>query len=100
VTALNRGITATDENGRNPERVTGMIQSTTGILPGDSGGPLVDLTGQVVGMDTAGAFASGHTTGPAETAFSIPIAQAVTIANQLVAANPSASSGGLLGLPI
>jgi len=66
--------------------------------PGDSGGPLVDLTGQVVGMDTAGAFASGHTTGPAETAFSIPIAQALSIANQLAAT--ANGQGGLLGLPI
>jgi S1-C subfamily serine protease len=108
VTDVDRGIIATDENGAAPEHVTGMIQSTTGILPGDSGGPLVNLRGRVVGMDTAGEFSTGYTGGPARSAFSIPIAQAISIANQLEAvhADPETDTtaptddGGLFDLGI
>jgi len=85
VTGLDRSITATDATGGSPERMSGMIASNAGILPGDSGGPLVNLAGQVVGLDTAGAFASEMTDAPAEASFAIPIAQAVAVAAQLTA---------------
>jgi S1-C subfamily serine protease len=54
VTGLNQQITATDESGANPEKLTGMIQVDANIQPGESGGPLVNSAGQVIGVDTAG----------------------------------------------
>ena len=54
VTALNQTITATDDNGSNPETLNGVIQIDANIQPGDSGGPLVAAGGQVIGMDSAG----------------------------------------------
>jgi S1-C subfamily serine protease len=54
VTGLNQSITATDENGQNPENLTGLIQTDANIQAGDSGGPLVNSAGEVIGIDTAG----------------------------------------------
>jgi S1-C subfamily serine protease len=54
VTGLNQSITATDENGQNPENLTGLIQTDANIQAGDSGGPLVNTAGDVIGIDTAG----------------------------------------------
>lgn len=61
VTGLNQSITATDENGTNPENLTGMIETNANIQAGDSGGPLVDAAGEVIGIDTAGS--SGNSGG-------------------------------------
>ena len=54
VTAVNQTITASDDDGSNPETLKGTIQIDANIEPGDSGGPLVNANGQVVGMDSAG----------------------------------------------
>ena len=54
VTALNQGITASDEgSGANSEQLTGLIETNADIQPGDSGGALVNSYGQVIGMNTA-----------------------------------------------
>ncbi|MBO0894393.1 MAG: trypsin-like peptidase domain-containing protein, partial [Acidimicrobiales bacterium] len=53
ITALNRSVTASDENGSNPENLTGMLQTSAHLASGDSGGPLVNAAGKVIGMDTA-----------------------------------------------
>jgi S1-C subfamily serine protease len=81
VTALNRSITATSEDGSSPETVSGLVQSTTPIQPGDSGGPLVNSAGEVVGMDTAGEFSTLRST--ASAAYAVPIAKALSIADQI-----------------
>jgi S1-C subfamily serine protease len=80
VTGLNRSITATDENGQDAERLTGLIQVNAPIVSGDSGGPLYNASGEIVGMDTAAASTNGLV---AQTAYAIPIDSAVKIANQI-----------------
>jgi S1-C subfamily serine protease len=83
VTALGRSITASDDNGANPERLNGMIQVNAKIRPGDSGGPLLDPAGQVIGMDTAAASSKSPK------GFAIPINRARAIVSQIEAGNES-----------
>jgi S1-C subfamily serine protease len=86
VLALNQSLTATDENGQHPERLTGMIETDAAIASGDSGGPLYDSADHVIGMDTAAsANRRGTTVG-----FAIPITTATAIADQIEAGQASA----------
>ena len=55
-----------------------MIQTDASINPGNSGGPLINLDGNIIGINT-GVAAIGSRVG-----FSIPIENALKIANQLV----------------
>jgi S1-C subfamily serine protease len=79
VTALNRSITATDELGRNSEKLTGLIQVHAAIVSGDSGGPLYDADDEVIGMDTA---ASAHQEVDS-TAYAIPIDAVLAIVDKI-----------------
>jgi S1-C subfamily serine protease len=85
VSAINQSITASDDNGSNAERLTGMIQVNANIQPGDSGGALYDnATGTVIGMNTAASSSSGRfSNATSTTGFAIPIAKATSIANQI-----------------
>ncbi len=85
VSAINQSITASDDNGSNAERLTGMIQVDANIQPGDSGGALYDnATGTVIGMNTAASSSSGRFSNAASTTgFAIPIAKATSIASQI-----------------
>jgi serine protease Do len=58
-----------------------FIQTDAAINPGNSGGPLVDLTGRVVGINTAIESQTGFFTGAG---FAIPIALARKVANDLI----------------
>ena len=51
VSGLSRSIVAGDEG--TTEDLDHVIQTDAAINPGNSGGPLLDLSGRVVGMDTA-----------------------------------------------
>jgi S1-C subfamily serine protease len=85
VTALNQSITASDDSGSNPERLTGMIEVNANVQAGDSGGALYDnASGTIVGMNTA-ASASGSRFRASEstTGFAIPIEKATKIAGQI-----------------
>jgi S1-C subfamily serine protease len=88
ITGLNKSITASDENGANAEKLTGLIETDADIQSGDSGGPLYDASGEIIGMDTA-----ASTTGTQTTAgYAIPIEHALTIAQQIESATASTST--------
>lgn len=93
VTALNRTITATDDNGQNAERLTGLIEVNAPIISGDSGGPLYDSAGEIVGMDTA----ASATQAVATTAYAIPIEKALKVAQQIETKVPTSKIH--IGLP-
>ena len=58
-----------------------FLQIDASINPGNSGGPLVNLSGEVIGINTAIASTSGRDEG---VGFSIPINMAMKIADQLI----------------
>lgn len=89
VSAINQSITASDDNGSNAERLTGMIQVNANIQPGDSGGALYEnASGTIIGMNTAASSSSGRFSNTAgTTGFAIPIAKATAIADQIESGN-------------
>jgi S1-C subfamily serine protease len=103
VTGLDQTITASDENGANSQRLTGLIQVAAAIEPGDSGGPLVDRAGRVIGIDTAATASFRFQEGGGE-GFAIPINQAMTVAKQIETGRGSATvhigETGFLGVAV
>lgn len=82
VSALDRPVTAGDQFGQGTSTF-GAIQTDAPINPGNSGGPLVNMSGQVVGINSAIATAPGSD-GSIGLGFAIPIDQASTVADQLI----------------
>lgn len=72
------------ELGEEGVRFQNFIQTDAAINPGNSGGPLVNLRGEIVGINTAIASASGGNEG---IGFSIPIHVVTNIAKQLIENN-------------
>jgi len=95
VTALNQGITASDEgSGANSEQLTGLIETNANIQPGDSGGALVNSYGQVIGMNTAASSGTQFQSASSQSAvqaYAIPIDNAETIAKQIEAGQGSST---------
>jgi len=89
ITALNRTITAADDNG-SAEQLTGLIQTSARLVAGDSGGPLVDSSAHVVGIDTAGSarfsFRNANAGG-----YAIPINRALSIAHEIRSGHSSST---------
>ena len=95
VSALDRPVTTSNEStdgaaaaaGGTPV-VTNAIQTDAAVNPGNSGGALVDATGRVIGVPSSIASlgsSSGGQSGSIGLGFSIPINEAKSIADQLLA---------------
>ncbi len=83
VSALNRPVTTSDTGSNS---YINAVQTDAAINPGNSGGPLVDLTGRVVGVNSAIAT-TGASTGEAGNigvGFAIPIDQVKITADQIL----------------
>lgn len=95
VSALDRPVTTTNDTARASASgdggvvVTNAIQTDAAVNPGNSGGALVDATGRVIGIPSSiaslGAQGPGSAAGSIGLGFSIPINEAKSIADQLIA---------------
>src|SRR4051812_31408670 len=85
VSALNRPVTTSDTG--SDSSYINAVQTDAAINPGNSGGPLVDLTGRVVGVNSAIATTGGTSLGQAGSigvGFAIPIDQVKVTADQIL----------------
>jgi putative serine protease PepD len=84
VSALNRPVTTSDTGSSS---FINAVQTDAAINPGNSGGPLVDLTGRVVGVNSAIATTGAPTSGQSGNigvGFAIPIDQVKITADQIL----------------
>jgi putative serine protease PepD len=84
ISAKNRPVTA---GGEGEISYINALQTDAAINPGNSGGPLVDMSGQVVGVNSAIATVRGQSSeqgGNIGLGFAIPIDQARRTAQQLI----------------
>jgi S1-C subfamily serine protease len=103
VTSLDETIFVEDEDATIMETLDGVVCFNAPIRPGDSGGPLLESSGQVIGMDTAGAL-SNATGAAANWGCAVPITRAMAIAHDIESgtASPYIESGhrGILGVSV
>ncbi|QIX27676.1 PDZ domain-containing protein [Nocardioides sp. JQ2195] len=86
VSALNRPVTT--GGGEDSQSFINAVQTDAAINPGNSGGPLVNLSGQVVGVNSAiattGGSSLGGESGNIGVGFAIPIEQVRVTADQIL----------------
>lgn len=82
ISALNRTVTVGGDGGS--AVVYNGLQTDAPINQGNSGGPLVDLSGHVVGINSAIATAGQQDTGSIGLGFAIPIDQARRVAQEIL----------------
>jgi S1-C subfamily serine protease len=97
VSALDQSITVQSQSRGAAEKLGGLIEVSANIIAGDSGGALYDRDGEVIGMDTAASSGDADVTG-----YAVPIAPALTIAEQIENRDESGSvhigGTGVLGV--
>jgi putative serine protease PepD len=107
VSALNRPVVPASDSGSSTsstQSVLDAIQTDASINPGNSGGPLVDMSGNVIGINSAIATASSDSLGGSSTSgsiglgFAIPINQAKWIADELI--HNGTATHSLLGVKV
>ncbi len=88
ISAMNRPVSTTGESG-NQNTVLDAVQTDAAINPGNSGGALVNMSGQLVGVNSAiatlGADSPDSQSGSIGLGFAIPVDQAKRIADELIA---------------
>ena len=108
IVAKDQSITAdSEENPTGSENLTGLLETNAAIQAGDSGGPLVNLSGKVVGIDTAASSNEGgyefSQTAPIQ-AYSIPINTALAIVAEIKDGTSTSSihigPTGILGIEV
>ena len=96
---VTHGIVSARDRGQislgNTIRIKEFLQTDAAINPGSSGGPLADMTGAVVGVNTAIASNNGNNSG---VSFSIPANLVARVARQLLERGTVAR--GYLGLQL
>jgi S1-C subfamily serine protease len=97
--SVSHGIISARDRGQvtlgNTIRIKEFLQTDAAINPGSSGGPLIDLTGEVIGINTAIASHNGSNSG---VAFSIPSNLVKRVMNQLL--QQGAVQRGYLGMQL
>lgn len=87
ISALNRPVAAGGD-ARNQNTVLDAIQTDAAINPGNSGGALVNMSGELVGINSAiatmGADAGAQQGGSIGLGFAIPVDQAKRIADEII----------------
>jgi putative serine protease PepD len=87
ISALNRPVAASGD-AKNQNTVLDAIQTDAAINPGNSGGALVNMSGELVGINSAiatlGADAGGPQGGSIGLGFAIPVDQAKRIADEII----------------
>ena len=87
ISALNRTVRVPKEDGSEGAPLFNAIQTDAAINPGNSGGALVDLSGRVIGINSAIATLGSSSTeqgGSIGVGFAIPVDEARSIAEQLI----------------
>ena len=78
VMAANQSITTRSEGSASGERLTGLLEISSDVVPGYSGGATYDADGRVVGMTTAASSGSDDVVG-----YAVPIATVLRVADDL-----------------
>lgn len=101
VSALNRPVAASGD-ASNQNTVLDAIQTDAAINPGNSGGALVNMSGELVGVNSAIATLGGNSpedqSGSIGLGFAIPVDQAKRVADELI--NTGTASHASLGVQV
>jgi putative serine protease PepD len=89
-------VSAVGRSAETPGGVIPAIQTDAPINSGNSGGALADRTGRIIGINDSIATGGGNSTGNLGIGFAIPIDIAKTVADRIVAGQPT--EAGFLGV--
>ena len=86
VLSTNESILTRDEGSTATNQLSGVYETSSRAMHGDSGGPTYDSQTEVIGLTTAGSADDGS---QFATAYVVPIARALDIANKISRNEPS-----------